>query len=257
MQANYVDSAVFEHQFWLQILGDHARFIHDSLYPSAKNDIETAKHFISQYDQFLNQVKDMTESHAISFSKKIEKVTQQFRQFKLSLIKRHITGQMPIHLSPTFVNHMVNELEEYLRIIDYLKEGEIPPIFHELHHHLVWLVDASGHAGAINDRLDGVEKRLKKKSREFTKHFDQFYLKAIELTGYLRTNVTSFPALNKFNNDIEIELGLFKTFLNELEEMELTAEVLGTFSASMADHMAREEQYYLMKLAESKRAAET
>ena len=46
-------------------------------------------------------------------------------------------------------------------------------------------------------------------------------------------------------------MGLFKTFLNELEEMELSAEVLGTFTASMADHMAREEQYYLMKLAES------
>ena len=59
------------------------------------------------------------------------------------------------------------------------------------------------------------------------------------------------PALNRFNHEVEVEMGLFKTFLNELEEMELSAEVLGIFSASMADHMAREEQYYLMKLAES------
>lgn len=36
-------------------------------------------------------------------------------------------------------------------------------------------------------------------------------------------------------------MGLFRTFLNELEEMELSAEVLETLSASMADHMAREE----------------
>ncbi|MER2142108.1 MAG: DUF2935 domain-containing protein, partial [Priestia megaterium] len=144
-----------------------------------------------------------------------------------------------------------NELEEYLRILKYLKQGGIPPIFHELHHHLIWLVDASGHAGAINDRLDGVEKRLKEKSSTFTKHFVQFYLKAVELTGYLRTNIQKFPALTRFNSEVEVEMGLFKTFLNELEEMELTAEVLGSFSASMADHMAREEQYYLMKLAES------
>jgi hypothetical protein len=34
-----------------------------------------------------------------------------------------------------------------------------------------------------------------------------------------------------------------------LEEMELSVEVLGT--ASMADHMAGEEQYYLMTLVES------
>ena len=158
---------------------------------------------------------------------------------------------MKIHLTPTFINHMVNELEEYLRILNYLKQGEVPPVFHELHHHLIWLIDASGHAGAINDRLDGVEKRLKEKSSTFTKHFEEFYLKAVELTGYLRTNIQKFPALNRFNNEVEVEMGLFKAFLNELEEMELSAEVLGVFSASMADHMAREEQYYLMKLAES------
>jgi len=158
---------------------------------------------------------------------------------------------MKIHLSPTFINHMVNELEEYLLILSYLKQGKTPPIFHELHHHLIWLVDASGHAGAINDRLDGVEKRLKEKSSTFTKHVDQFYLKAIELAGYLRTNIHKFPALKRFNNEVEVEMGLFKTFLNELEEMELSAEVLGTFSASMADHIAREEQYYLTKLAQS------
>ncbi len=34
--------------------------------------------------------------------------------------------------------------------------------------------------------------------------------------------------------------------------MELSAEVLGTFTAPMADHMWREEQYYLMKLVQSR-----
>nr|WP_286164820.1 MULTISPECIES: DUF2935 domain-containing protein [Clostridia] len=101
--------------------------------------------------------------------------------------------------------------------------------------------------------MDRVEKRLKEKSQAFNKHFDQFYLKAVELTGYLRANVQTFPALNRFTDDVELEMELFKTFLNELEEMELSAEVLGTFTASMADHMAREERYYLMKLAESKK----
>ena len=41
----------------------------------------------------------------------------------------------------------------------------------------------------------------------------------MELTGYLRSNVKKFPALNKFNNDVEIEIELFKTFLKELEEL--------------------------------------
>lgn len=248
---NYLESAVFEHQFWLQVLGDHSRFINDSLYPSQIEDITKAASFIHHFDQLLSQVSSLNESNIILFTNNVEESVKQLRAFKLSIIERHLTGEMKIHLTPTFINHMVNELEEYLRILNYLKQGEVPPIFHELHHHLIWLVDASGHAGAINDQLDGVEKRLKEKSSTFAKHFDQFYLKAVELTGYLRTNVHKFPALNRFNNEVEVEMGLFKTFLNELEEMELSAEVLGTFTASMADHMAREEQYYLMKLAES------
>lgn len=144
---------------------------------------------------------------------------------------------------------MVNELEEYQNVLNYLKKGEAPPIFHELHHHLVWLLDATGHAGIINDDLDGVEKRLKQKSHEFAQHFEQFYLKAVELTGYLRTNMDSFPALKRFNKDVELEI---KHSLRELEEMELSAEVLGTFTAPMADHMWREEQYYLTKLAQAR-----
>ncbi|WP_407647356.1 DUF2935 domain-containing protein [Gracilibacillus oryzae] len=252
MQSSYVKSAVFEHQFWLQVLGDHARFIHDSLYPSQREDIEKAKMFQTQYDELLTQAHTLNESNAIAFAIMTEDITKQFRTYKLSIIKRHVTGQMKIHLTPTFINHMVNELEEYLLILGYLKQGEKPPIYHELHHHLLWLTDASGHAGAINDRMDGVEKRLKDKSAAFSKHFDQFYLKAVELTGYLRANVDSFPALERFNHDVEIEIELFQTFLHELEEMELSAEVLSIFTASMADHMAREEEYYLLKLSEAK-----
>ncbi|MDN4492353.1 DUF2935 domain-containing protein [Ureibacillus aquaedulcis] len=251
MSTTFYESALFEHQFWLRILGDHSRFIHDSLYPSETEDIAKAIQFIQVFDHLLSQVLQQNESTMIPFTNQVEDYVSQLKEFKLSIIERHITDEMKIHLTPSFVNHMVNELEEYQRNIGYLKTGTTPPIFHELHHHLLWLLDASGHAGAINDRLDGVERRLKEKSHKFTKHFDDFYLKAVELTGFLRTNVHKFPALARFNRDVELEMNLFKTFLHELEEMELNAESLGIFSALMADHMAREEQYYLMKLAQS------
>jgi hypothetical protein len=53
------------------------------------------------------------------------------------------------------------------------------------------------------------------------------------------------------NKDVKLEIRLFRIFLEELEEMELTEQALGSFSALMADHMSREECYYLMKVAES------
>ena len=58
-------------------------------------------------------------------------------------------------------------------------------------------------------------------------------------------------------NDVEVEMKLFMTFLKELEEWEMSSEVLSIFTAPMADHMYREEQYYLMKLAESSRSADS
>ena len=71
------------------------------------------------------------------------------------------------------------------------------------------------------------------------------------MTGYLRTELHHFPALKKFTKDVSLELKLFSHFLHEVEELELSNEILSALSARMADHMAREECYYLLKLAQS------
>ncbi|WP_442594085.1 DUF2935 domain-containing protein [Neobacillus sp. D3-1R] len=247
MSNQYEEVAQFEHRFWLQILGDHARFIHDSLAVSEKEALEKANHFIHVFDQLLQSV---GQSDLLDISNMAEKEVLMLKEFKLKLLERLLIGKIKIHLSPTFFNHMVNELEEYQRLLAFLKEGKVPPVFHELHHHLVWLIDAAGHAGAINDNLDHVEKRLKKTTDEFVKTFEHFYIKAVELAGYLRTNLSSFPALKKFNQAVYLEMQVFKGFLHEIEEMGLTKEMLGTFAPLMADHMAREECYYMTKLAQ-------
>ncbi|WP_391207155.1 DUF2935 domain-containing protein [Psychrobacillus sp. L4] len=79
-------------------------------------------------------------------------------------------------------------------------------------------------------------KKLKEKEQQFIKDWEDFYLKAIELAGFLRANVERFPALDKFHGDIE------------LEEMNIKNEALGTFIPLMADHMAREETYFLQNI---------
>lgn len=241
-------SARFEHRFWLQILGDHSRFILEALAPVQTVEIEQAANFIRVFDTLLERAKS---SDLVSLTNEAESAVIKLREFKLELIRKHLIGKIKIHLSPTFINHMVNELEEYLRILEHLKAGEVPPVYHELHHHLLWLLDAAGHAEGISTNLDGVEKKLRKKSVEFRKTFENFYLKAVELAGYLRTNLTSFPALERMNLESQLEIKLFQNFLQEIEELRLSKQALGTFAPLMADHMYREECYYLMKLAES------
>lgn len=241
-------TARFEHRFWLQILGDHSRFIYEALAPVQRVEIEQSATFIQVFDTLLEQA---NTTDMMQLTAKAESEVINLREFKLELIRKHLIGKIKIHLSPTFLNHMVNELEEYLRILKHLKAGQVPPVYHELHHHLLWLLDAAGHSEAISCNLDGVERSLIEKSNSFKQKFEDFYIKAVELAGYLRTNLTTFPALLKMNLDTKLEIKLFQNFLHELEELELSNQALGTFAPLMADHMSREECYYLMKLAES------
>jgi hypothetical protein len=45
--SNYVnETALFEHRFWLQVLGDHSRFILYALSPKESSEIQTAEQFI-------------------------------------------------------------------------------------------------------------------------------------------------------------------------------------------------------------------
>ena len=252
MPKTFQEEALFELHFWLQILGDHGRFIHDSLAPSETEKIKTARYFITQFDQLLATSKgSLNEGAMLDLLRKSLATSEEIRSFKLLLLKEHLVGKIKISLPPTFINHMVNEVEEAIRLFSHLRKGQMPPKVHPLHHDLLWLLDAAGHAGAIDSRLDDVEKKLKKTSRKFKEDWEAFYLKAVEMAGYLRANVMRFPALEKFHNDIDLEMNLFKAFLDELEEMGLTKEVLGTLTPLMADHMAREETYYLLKLAET------
>ncbi|GAX91937.1 DUF2935 domain-containing protein [Effusibacillus lacus] len=248
---SFRETALFEHRFWLQILGDHARFILTSLSPRETKEIERANKFIREYDKYLEQVRRTpTDSEIKALGQQALQLTEDLREFKLHLLRRHLAGEVEIGLPPTFFNHMLNELAEYITLLTYLTDGKTPPPMHPVHHHLLWLLDAAGHAATINDSVDPVEKRIKEKSHEFTRHFEEYYLKAVEMAGYLRTHLDRFPALSRFNRETELEMKLFTEFLKELEELELNDSLLGALSPLITDHMFREECYYLTKLAQ-------
>ncbi len=242
--------ALFEHRFWLQILGDHSRFIYNALSPKEVKDAQTAAQYISHFDQLLS-ISRMNDAQARlpELNKQALEATLSLRAYKLDLLDRILLGQVSIGLTPTFINHMVNELDEYKKIVTELLEGKPVPRYSSLHHDLLWLPDAAGHAAVIAMDVDAVEKRFIKRSKKFEQHFNEFYLKAIELTGYLRTMRTQYPALAKFHADVNMEMTIFMSFLKEVEELELSEELLSRLNPLVPDHMFREECYYLLKLS--------
>lgn len=248
---NYEQAALFEHRFWLQVLGDHARFLLQSLAPTEVEEIQAAHHFIHIFDLLLERSRlPLSSADIATLNQQAFCSATDLRSFKLSTLRRLLEGEITIHLGPTFLNHMVNEVDEYLRILQFLLAGERPPACHPLHHHLVWLPDAAGHAGAIASSLDMTEKQMIARSEEYQTRFEQFFIKAYELAGYLRTNLEQFPALARFNQEVELEIQLFSNFLEQIEQLEMDHRLLGILSPLFPDHMMREECYYLMKLAE-------
>jgi hypothetical protein len=172
----------------------------------------------------------------------------EMREFKLKILSKQIEDKININLPPTFINHMINELEEYIRILNDLINGDISAA-RDIHLHMLWLLDGVGHADSIASTLDMTEKELIKKSKEYSKLFSDLYLNVLEYRGYARTNICEFPALSKLNMDASNTMICFRKYLKELEVGILEKEILGTLSPLMADHMSREECYYLTKLS--------
>lgn len=164
-------NGIFEHAFWLQILGDHSWFILNALSPKETDFIDKANEFIDLFDCLLKK------SHKSSSIENLHELNYQayssamkIREFKLSIIAKMIEDKISINMSPTFVNHMVNELEEYICILNALINGSIPNTS-DIHLHLLWISDGADHAFIIYRSLDMTEKELINKGHMYSKIF--------------------------------------------------------------------------------------
>ena len=247
----YPDTILEENRFWLQIMGDHARFIFFSLAPIESEYLMTAQQFILIFDDFLNEIHNTLSAQEMEeLLNKTYNEVHRFRDFKLELLAMSLTSDLKTHLPSTFYNDMLNELEEYLQLLAALQEGR-PILLHPLHYHMLWLSDAIGHSASIAAELDPIEKDLIDLSSRYELQFEDLYSKALIMIGYLRTQLISFPSLNRLNDQAATAIRNFTEFLDTLRDQKTDKKVLGTLMPLMADHMSREECYYLWKLSQT------
>lgn len=111
-------SVEFEHRFWLQILGDHLRFIEATLAAKELKLLEDTKRLKAQFDSLLSAVREEQSLSAAD----ILRAVLRLKDFKQQILALQLTGKVDINLPPTFVNHMLNELEEYQRMLISLQQ---------------------------------------------------------------------------------------------------------------------------------------
>lgn len=252
MASNHPHDGVYELRFWLQILGDHARFIKYSLMPDETNMSMVAANFIELFDRLLEKTREakiVKEPVMKSHLGEILQTTLSFRDFNRELLAERLKNKLVTSLPPVFYNHMLNELESFLKVLTDIECGP-ERAENILGQHLLWSLDAAAHAALIGSDLDKVEYRLREMSNKFERAFDHDYVKAVELAGYFRSNPPSAaPVLEAYNRDMAFQIKEFMAFLEEIKGGVKEQRILGRLWPLTLDHMYREGCYYLLKLA--------
>ncbi|MBU3177540.1 DUF2935 domain-containing protein [Clostridium estertheticum] len=88
------------------MLGDHSRFIYNSLSPNEIDKISKAKYFIEKFDDLLYQArKDLTPNETEDLTMSAYKSAEDLRGFKLKIISEQLIGEIKISQPPTFINY--------------------------------------------------------------------------------------------------------------------------------------------------------
>ena len=235
------DGITFENIHWLQVFLDHAIFLSDSFAKTETQWIERAENFKKiAAGELLRPGQD----HQAKL-----KFATDFKQYKLSLINSLLLMTVKFHMDVTLVNHMVNEIDQYITILNiFIETGKIYE-GHVLEHHRLWLLDAEGHAVAMIKGLDPVEKATMKEFKDLKKRFHNLYCKTLEFIGYTRSGRKEFPALTLLNNEAYFEEVAFINLQKELLSLIASKAVLSNIQPRFIDHMLREESYYLAKIS--------
>jgi len=242
---------LFEQRFWLQIMGDHARFIFYSLAPNERVEIPRAQSFSAVYDELLGRARRaFGRSELDDVNSKSYKLTYEFKSYILQLLALMLSSSINSSLPPTCLSRMLNETDEYIFILNSLISGQTAAQ-NVNRCNLLWLPDAAVHAAVVSAKIDHLERDITGSSQMYERQFTDLYLKSLDFNGYMRTKLRNFPALERLGAQAYALTLAYREFLEHLRDARKTGGVLGTLTPLTADHMAREAGYYLIKLSQA------
>lgn len=244
-----------EHAFWLEVLEDHAHFIHDFLSPSEVQYVNIAKQYIQLFRGLLNKLSNYpaTESASstqmITLAREIYPIANGYFHFEGQLQRLRIENKVNLNLTPTYLNGTLGENQEYLRMLGYFVNGQIPPILPLVDLMDLWLEDQSGHAALLARAVDGVEVALVTQTREYMQIFQLFIVKNEAIKGYLRFTPEGFPIQLQFARDVVLAVIGFTSLVEKMVQLFKGDEVLNQSTLRFLEHHFPEACYFLRKLS--------
>lgn len=247
-------SSMEEIRFWTGIMRDHGEFILNSLSYNEQETIQTAKFYKESFSRLHERSKELlgtNDTNAIrSFAYECANLLSCFINFKRILLGKLLQCKLHSNLPPTSLNLMINEaMEFYKTLVNIQCNITVNPLCENLNLHRIWLPDAAGHAAAIARNLDPAEKMLIKEAQEFEKCFNCLAIKSEELAKMLLRTCLNDGALRLLNEEALKKIEEFTCYLDKIRKLRIECKALGVLMPLTPDHMIREENYYLHKIA--------
>lgn len=239
-----------ELEYWLSIMRDHAQFLAMGLSPNETEYIRTAEFYRNYFRNMMDKVHDCPDWD--EYRDNLAETLDDFIAFKKNIIKGILKCTLSINMTPSFINHMVNEAVEFHSFLTMpsLPAEPFPQAVNLAREHNIWLADAAGHAAFIAGMLDPTEALMVKEAQKFKKVFDGLFIKSIELREMLIRTELADGALKFLSMEAVEWIKKFIAFLAKLKELRTKCMPMaaGTLQPLIFDHMKREERYYLVKI---------
>ncbi|MDP5276430.1 DUF2935 domain-containing protein [Chengkuizengella axinellae] len=255
MNNHFEVTAWEEHQFWLEILEDHAHFIHDFLSPSEEKWIGIANQYITSFRALRSKLNSIDPKHSFSsiemrrFSTEVYPVAEGFYKFEGHLQHLRLQNKVNLNMWPSYLNGTLSENREYLRILSFSVRGQIPtplPLVDLLD---LWLEDHLGHAQLFIDIMDPSEIFLIQQAEKSIQEFRAHMVKNRQIKGYLIFTAPGFPVQTAFAKDVSKSVISLFELVEKLVEKYKGTEVLNRSTLRFIEHHFPESCYFLRKLA--------
>ena len=236
--------------FWTSIMRDHAIFQIETLAPKEKAYIQTSMYFRDFFQQMFMQL-ETSEDINMQYPKLLQGLLC-FIDHKKKILKGLLTCNLQINLSPSLINHQINEAMEFKAILTMPKLEHTNRAAELANYIKIWLADGIGHAASLMAFLDPTESLLVEKAKEFKTVFTNLSIKADESHIMLSRTGLKDGSLKLLAEEAIEWLEKFICFLEKIKSLrhKCKAMGIGSFSPLIPDHFIREHMYFISKIKE-------
>jgi len=227
--------------FWIGVMRDHAIFQNSTFAPKEVQYIQKSMIFRDFFQTMMDKIK--SEDNFKTNIPSLIDALNDFINFKRSILKGLLTCKLEISLSPTFINHQINEAIEFrfelICLESYLESLQDPMYFIELLKK--WITDSSGHASAYGSFLDPTESILRDEALSFKMKFDMMSVKANELQMMMMQSRAGNESLMLLVEETEEMMKKFVLYLQKILKLRCSCKVMaiGTLTPLLPNHMIK------------------